>query len=182
MDSVGGMIRHWRKQRRMSQLHLAEAAEVSTRHVSCLETGRAQPSRQMVLVLASALDVPLRHRNTLLQAAGFAPAYRETDLEAPGLEAVRYALGFMLEAASVDEVGMAFDRALRAGVRIQQTLGRHPNDRMFSFYAETPSGFQFEFGWGGRLVDDRDWSPGQYDHISEWGHHHPSVFWPRKKK
>ena len=109
MDSVGGMIRHWRKQRRMSQLHLAEAAEVSTRHVSCLETGRAQPSRQMVLVLASALDVPLRHRNTLLQAAGFAPAYRETDLEAPGLEAVRYALGFMLEAAEPNGV-LVMDR------------------------------------------------------------------------
>jgi 2,3-dihydroxybiphenyl 1,2-dioxygenase len=88
---------------------------------------------------------------------------------------------FMLEAAAFDEVGMAFDRALRAGVRIQQTLGRHPNDRMFSFYADTPSGFQFEFGWGGRLVEDAGWSPGQYDHISEWGHHHPSVYWPKKR-
>lgn len=80
---------------------------------------------------------------------------------------------FMLEARSMDDVGLAFDRALRGGVRIMQTLGRHPNDRMFSFYARTPSGFQFEFGWGGREVDDATWTPTTYDQISEWGHHPP---------
>jgi 2,3-dihydroxybiphenyl 1,2-dioxygenase len=80
---------------------------------------------------------------------------------------------FMVEAKSMDEVGLAFDRALRGGVRIMQTLGRHPNDRMFSFYAKTPSGFQFEFGWGGREVDDATWQPTTYDAISEWGHHPP---------
>jgi 2,3-dihydroxybiphenyl 1,2-dioxygenase len=85
---------------------------------------------------------------------------------------------FMLEARSMDEVGLAFDRALRAGVRIMQTLGRHPNDRMFSFYAKTPSGFQFEFGWGGREVDDATWNPTTYDHISEWGHHPPQFLVP----
>jgi len=88
----------------------------------------------------------------------------------------------MFEARDMDEVGLAFDRLLKSGGRVQQTPGRHPNDRMFSFYADTPSGFQFEFGWGGRLVDDADWTPTTYDHISEWGHLHPSVFWPRKKK
>jgi 2,3-dihydroxybiphenyl 1,2-dioxygenase len=82
---------------------------------------------------------------------------------------------FMIEAGGFDEVGLAMDRVLRAGLSIVQTLGRHPNDRMFSFYAKTPSGFQFEFGWGGREVDDATWKPTTYDHISEWGHHPPQV-------
>jgi 2,3-dihydroxybiphenyl 1,2-dioxygenase len=82
---------------------------------------------------------------------------------------------FMLEVASMDDVGLAYDRALRAGVRIILTLGRHPNDRMFSFYAKTPSGFEFEFGWGARTVDDATWKPTTYDHISEWGHQPPEV-------
>jgi 2,3-dihydroxybiphenyl 1,2-dioxygenase len=82
---------------------------------------------------------------------------------------------FMIEARSMDEVGLAFDRALNNGVRIQQTLGRHPNDRMFSFYARTPSGFEFEFGWGGRRVDDATWETTTYDRISEWGHHPPEI-------
>lgn len=85
---------------------------------------------------------------------------------------------FMLEVRSMDDVGLAFDRALRGGARIMQTLGRHPNDRMFSFYAKTPSGFQFELGWGGRLVDDATWEPCTYDHISEWGHHPPEFLAP----
>jgi 2,3-dihydroxybiphenyl 1,2-dioxygenase len=89
---------------------------------------------------------------------------------------------FMLEVASMDDVGLCFDRALRAGVPIMQTLGRHPNDRMFSFYAKTPSGIQFELGWGGRDVDDRTWQPTTYDHISEWGHHPPIAFAPRDRK
>jgi 2,3-dihydroxybiphenyl 1,2-dioxygenase len=88
---------------------------------------------------------------------------------------------FMIEVRSMDDVGLAFDRALRAGVRIAQTLGRHPNDRMFSFYAVTPSGFQFEVGWGGREVDDATWVPATYDHISEWGHHPPEMLAPRRK-
>jgi 2,3-dihydroxybiphenyl 1,2-dioxygenase len=89
---------------------------------------------------------------------------------------------FMLEVASMDDVGLCFDRALRAGVPIMQTLGRHPNDRMFSFYAKTPSGVQFEFGWGGRDVDDATWQPTTYDRISEWGHHPPIAFLPRDKR
>jgi 2,3-dihydroxybiphenyl 1,2-dioxygenase len=80
---------------------------------------------------------------------------------------------FMVEARSMDEVGLCFDRTLKAGLQIMHTLGRHPNDRMFSFYAKTPSGFQFEFGWGGREVDDATWQPTTYDRISEWGHHPP---------
>lgn len=87
---------------------------------------------------------------------------------------------FMLEARSMDDVGLAFDRAWKSGVPIMQTLGRHPNDRMFSFYAKTPSGFQFEMGWGGREVDDATWQPTTYDQISEWGHHPPAMLAPRK--
>jgi 2,3-dihydroxybiphenyl 1,2-dioxygenase len=89
---------------------------------------------------------------------------------------------FMLEVASMDDVGLCFDRVLKHRVPIVQTLGRHPNDRMFSFYAKTPSGFQFEFGYGGREVNDADWQPTTYDRISEWGHHPPMVFAPREGK
>ncbi|MGD0525152.1 MAG: VOC family protein [Polyangiaceae bacterium] len=89
---------------------------------------------------------------------------------------------FMLEVASMDDVGLAFDRALRGGVRITQTLGRHPNDRMFSFYARTPSGFHFEYGWGGRTVDDATWKPTTYDHISEWGHQAPEQLAPPRER
>jgi 2,3-dihydroxybiphenyl 1,2-dioxygenase len=86
---------------------------------------------------------------------------------------------FMLEVKSMDDVGLAFDRSLRGGVRIMQTLGKHPNDQMFSFYARTPSGFQYELGWGGRQVDDATWAPTTYDRISEWGHHPPEFLAPR---
>jgi 2,3-dihydroxybiphenyl 1,2-dioxygenase len=88
---------------------------------------------------------------------------------------------FLLEVRSMDDVGLCFDRALRRRVKIMNTLGRHPNDGMFSFYAFTPSGFQFEYGWGGREIDDADWQPQVYDHISEWGHHPPALFAPRQK-
>lgn len=80
----------------MTQEQLAFAAEISTRHLSCVETGRAQASREMVLVLGSALDVPLRDRNAMLLSAGFAPVYRETDLSAPEMEPVRRAVEFLL--------------------------------------------------------------------------------------
>ncbi len=88
---------------------------------------------------------------------------------------------FMLEVKTIDDVGLAYDRALRAGVRIINTLGKHPNDRMFSFYAKTPSGFQFELGCGGREIDDATWTPTTYDRISEWGHHPPEMLAPRSK-
>ncbi len=77
----GTLLREWRRTRRLSQGDLAEASEVSARHISFLETGRSAPSRSMVLVLASALDMPLRDRNLLLQAAGFASVYQDS---APG--------------------------------------------------------------------------------------------------
>lgn len=89
---------------------------------------------------------------------------------------------FLLEVKSLDDVGAALDRAVGAGVRIAQMIGRHPNDRMVSFYAFTPSGFQFEYGWGGRLVDDATWEPTVHDRISEWGHHPPERYAPRRPK
>ncbi len=79
----GELLRSWRRARRLSQEQLAARAEVSPRHLSCVETGKSAPSRTMVLVLANALDLPLRDRNTLLHMAGFAPAYRETAADAP---------------------------------------------------------------------------------------------------
>lgn len=93
---VGALLRQWRERRRLSQLALADEAEVSTRHLSCVETGRARPSRELVLHLAEHLDVPLRARNELLLAAGYAPVYGQTDLEAPELAPVRDALDLVL--------------------------------------------------------------------------------------
>lgn len=80
----------------MTQMDLAFAAEVSTRHLSFVETGRSQPSRELLLVLGSVLDLPLRDRNAVLVAGGFAPAYRETDLSAPEMGPVRQAIDFIL--------------------------------------------------------------------------------------
>src|SRR5207244_4178861 len=82
-------LRGWRAQRGLSQLELAGEAEISQRHLSFLELGRAAPSRDMVLRLAAALDLPLRQQNALLLAAGFAPLWRETRLAAPELAQVR---------------------------------------------------------------------------------------------
>ena len=96
MSDVGVLLQQWRKSRRLSQLALAAEAVVSLRHLCFIETGRARPSRTMVLRLADALDVPLRERNTLLLAAGFAPVYRESPVEAPVLAAISGALGAIL--------------------------------------------------------------------------------------
>lgn len=86
------MLRRWRNVRRISQLNLSLDADISMRHLSCLETGRARPSREMIVRLAEALQIPLRERNALLLAAGYAPLYRDTGLDAPNLEAARRAV------------------------------------------------------------------------------------------
>ncbi|WP_399698160.1 helix-turn-helix domain-containing protein, partial [Xenophilus sp.] len=96
-DPFGAHLRHWRQHRRMSQLDLAQEAEVSTRHLSCVETGRAAPSREMVLRLAERLQVPLRERNALLVAAGYAPMYRQRALDDPALAAARQAVELVLK-------------------------------------------------------------------------------------
>ena len=96
-DLFGPMLRTWRRRRGASQLALALQSGVSQRHVSFLESGRARPSREMVVQLSSALDVPLRQRNAMLLAAGFAPVYRESTLGAPELAPVRQAIDRMLK-------------------------------------------------------------------------------------
>jgi transcriptional regulator with XRE-family HTH domain len=95
-SAFGRLLRQWRARQRMSQLDLAVEAGISSRHVSFIETGRAQPSREMVVLLAQVLDMPLRDRNALLTVAGYAPIYRETSLAAPVMAQVRRALDFIL--------------------------------------------------------------------------------------
>ncbi|WP_208278357.1 helix-turn-helix domain-containing protein [Massilia oculi] len=93
-------LRYWRARRGLSQLRLAVDADISQRHLSFLETGKAQPGRDLVLRLGMVLDVPLRQRNAMLLAAGFAPAYRERSLSDPDMDAVKRALDFMLAQAA----------------------------------------------------------------------------------
>jgi transcriptional regulator with XRE-family HTH domain len=93
---VGEILREWRQRRRLSQLDLALQGDISTRHLSFIETGRSAPSRDMVLQLAERLEVPLRERNALLLAAGFAPAFPERPLEDPALAGAREAIELVL--------------------------------------------------------------------------------------
>lgn len=95
---VGELLRRWRERRRLSQLDLANQVEVSTRHVSFVKTGRSKPSRDMLLRLADHLDVPLRDRNQLLLAGGYAPIYSEASLHSPAMLAIREALRRLLTA------------------------------------------------------------------------------------
>jgi hypothetical protein len=81
---------------------------------------------------------------------------------------------FMVQAKSMDEVGMCYDRFLFSGGMVHQTLGRHPNDKMFSFYGYTPSGFHFEFGAGAIEIGD-NWETTTHGKVSEWGHHPPQL-------
>src|SRR5688572_930581 len=94
---VGDLLREWRQRRRMSQLDFAVEAEISSKHLSFLETGRSQPSREMLLHLAELLDVPLRERNSLLIAAGFAPMFKEHALGDPALQPAREAVDLVLK-------------------------------------------------------------------------------------
>jgi transcriptional regulator with XRE-family HTH domain len=93
---VGDLLREWRQRRRMSQLDLSLEADISTKHLSFLETGRSQPSRDMVLLLAEQLEIPMRERNVLLVAAGYAPVFAERRLEDPALQAARKAVDLVL--------------------------------------------------------------------------------------
>ena len=96
--TAGALLRQWRQRRRLSQLDLACEAEISTRHLSFVETGRAQPSRDMLLHLAEQLDIPLRERNRLLGAAGYAPLYSQHELADPALAPARQAIEQLLKA------------------------------------------------------------------------------------
>lgn len=77
---------------------------------------------------------------------------------------------FMIQVEQMDDVGLAYDRAVKAGIPIILELGHHPNDKMFSFYAQTPSGFNFEMGWGGIVIDEAAWEVRSYSEMSDWGH------------
>jgi transcriptional regulator with XRE-family HTH domain len=109
LSPIGRHLRSWRERRRMSQLDLALDAEISTRHLSFVETGRSRPSREMVLRLAERLDVPLRERNTLLVAAGFAPAFLERSLSDSALASARNAVDLVL-AGHAPYPALAVDR------------------------------------------------------------------------
>jgi transcriptional regulator with XRE-family HTH domain len=105
----GDHLRQWRQRRKLSQLDLAQEAEISTRHLSFVETGRSMPSREMVLRLAERLDVPLRERNALLVAAGYAPMYRERPLDDPALQPARQAVDTILKSHEPNPA-LAIDR------------------------------------------------------------------------
>src|SRR5882757_2025216 len=106
---IGDHLREWRQRRRMSQLDRAGEAEISARHLSFVETGRAAPSRDMVLRLAERLEVPLRERNVLLVAAGFAPAFPQRSLDDPALKSARQAIDLVLKAHEPNPA-LAYDR------------------------------------------------------------------------
>src|SRR5918998_83647 len=106
---VGELLRDWRQRRRRSRLDLALEAEVSARHLSFVETGRSKPSREMLLHLAEHLEVPLRERNILLVAAGYAPVFPERSLDDPALQAARKAVDLVL-AGHAPYPALAIDR------------------------------------------------------------------------
>ena len=106
---IGEHLREWRQRRHLSQLDLTVDAEISARHLSFVETGRSAPSRDMVLKLAERLDVPLRERNVLLVAAGFAPAFPQRSLEDPALKSAREAINLVLKAHEPNPA-LAYDR------------------------------------------------------------------------
>lgn len=107
--SVGDLLRAWRAKRRLSQLEVGLTAGVSARHLSFIETGRARASAELLVALADVLDMPLRERNALLLAGGFAPRYSETDLAAPGMAAMQQAITRVLDAHD-PYPGIALDR------------------------------------------------------------------------
>src|SRR6059058_4147052 len=106
---IGDHLREWRQRRHLSQLDLAGDAEISARHLSFVETGRAAPSRDMVLKLAERLNVPLRERNVLLVAAGYAPAFPQRSLDDPALKSARAAIDLVLRAHEPNPA-LAYDR------------------------------------------------------------------------
>lgn len=143
-DSFGELLRAWRGRRRLSQLELSLGAGVSARHLSFLETGRSTPSREMVLQLAEHLELPLRERNALLAAAGFAPAYPQRPLDAPEMTTVREAIDLVLRshepypAIAVDRywniVAMNAGAAIFAASVDPELLGPPANVYRMSFH------------------------------------------------
>jgi transcriptional regulator with XRE-family HTH domain len=132
---VGDLLREWRRRRRMSQLDLACEADISSRHLSFVETGRSLPSREMITRLAEQLGIPLRERNVMLVAAGYAPVFPERPLEDPALRAAREAVGLVLKghepypALAIDRhwtLATANDAATRLLAGVEASLLRPP--------------------------------------------------------
>src|SRR3979411_305720 len=165
---IGDHLRKWRQRRHLSQLDLAGHAEISARHLSFVETGRAAPSRDMVLRLAERLDVPLRERNVLLVAAGYAPAFPQRSLDDPALKAARQAIDLVLRAHEPNPA-LAYDRhwnlvtanrmvaPLLEGVP-ERLLGQPFNILRLSFHPE---------GLAPRTVNLAEWAA----HLLERLHH-----------
>ena len=161
---VGDHLREWRQRRHLSQLDLAGDAEISARHLSFVETGRAAPSREMVLKLAERLEVPLRERNVLLVAAGFAPAFPQRALDDPALKSARQAIDLVLKAHEPNPA-LAYDRhwnlvtanrmvaPLLAGIP-QRLLGQRFNVLRLSFHPEALAARTVNLAeWCGHLLE-----------------------------
>ncbi|MFI6291053.1 helix-turn-helix domain-containing protein [Nonomuraea sp. NPDC050790] len=151
---AGALLRRWRRRRKVSQLELSLLADTSARHLSYVETGRSRPSRTMVLRLAEALEVPLRERNTLLVAAGYAPAYRDSGLQEQGGAAVTAMLETMLTAHE-PYPAVVVDRLWNV-VRANTALGVLMNGVAPALAAETPNVFRLTLhpdGLASRLVN-----------------------------
>ncbi len=127
-ESIGDMLRYWRQLRRKSQMELALDVDISSRHLSFVETGKSRPSHHLVSKLAQALQMPFRHRNAFLIAAGYAPEFEEEPFDGPGMEVVREALRRMLKQHAPYP---AF--VVNTGYRILMTNAGY--DRMIAFYA-----------------------------------------------
>lgn len=162
--SVGDLLKQWRVRRRRSQLDLSIDVGVSTRHLSFVETGRSRPSPELVLAIAHHLDVPLRERNTLLLAAGYAPRFSEAALDAPTMTRVRASLQRMLDAHD-PYPGVAVDRqwnivlanAAAAGLTFgipDEVVGRIPNVYRLCLHPDGLAARTLNFPeWAGHLLD-----------------------------
>lgn len=162
-QSVGDLLRAWRAKRRLSQLEVGLTAGVSARHLSFIETGRARASAELLVALADVLDMPLRERNTLLLAAGFAPRYPQTDLGAPNMAAMQQAITRVLDAHD-PLPGIALDRlgdivvANRAAQRLvgvvpPELMQPAPNVFRLGLHPRGLAGFTANFeDWGRHLL------------------------------
>lgn len=162
---VGELLRGWRQRRRFSQLDLSIAAEVSTRHLSFVENGRSSPSRELVLHLAEHLDVPLRERNTLLLAAGYAPSYEETPLGADEMAPVREAVDKIL-AGHEPYPALVADRhwnLVSANSALMTVLADGVDPALLAPPANVLRASLHPDGLAPRIVNMREWS----DHVLE---------------
>lgn len=161
-EPFGARLRHWRSHRRMTQMDLAGEAEISTRHLSFIETGRAQPSREMVLRLAQTLNLPLRERNVLLVAAGFAPVHAERPLSDPALRPAADAVGLVLGAHEPWPC-VAIDRHWNL-VQANRALGPYLEGAASGLLAPPVNLLRLSLhpeGLGSRLVNHGEWR----DHV-----------------